>query len=238
MENKILYEEKECGLTMKQFLENIHKKYPDKKYTFAARLDPMACGIVPLVPKDEFKNFSNYLKSDKTYMVRVLVGIQTDSDDVLGLVENINPELFGRLSKEELKDIFKKTSKLDFEQKYHYFSSKRICKRNKGDTTEYTHNVSLYNLKIFATGKITIKNWLNEAITDIDKVDKECNFRQDEIISQWKQIKNEYGNNMINYIDLELNVSSGFFVRQFIRDTSDEVNFPMLAYYITRTKIN
>lgn len=228
-------ETKDCGLTMKQFLSNIHLKYPGETFTYVARLDPMACGIVPLIPKSEFKKVNSYLKSNKKYKVRVMIGIQTDSDDVLGKIEKIENKYFDDIDK--IKKYMEGERPGVMEQKYHYFSSKRIQKRLKGDMKEYSHKVSLYNLKVLSVGSIKIKEWLVEAKRDIDKVDKNSDFRQNEILKGWVEVEKIYGDKKISYIDLELDVSSGFFVRQYVRDKSDEIKIPMLAYRITRTKL-
>ena len=233
----MIMEYKECGLTMKQFLDKIHKKYEGERFTFAARLDPMACGIVPLVPREDFKNFNSYLKSNKRYNVKVMIGIQTDSDDVLGKIEKIDSKYFDKVEINRLKVYLEGERTGEIEQKYHYFSSKRIQKRRKGDMKEYSHKVSLYKSKVVSVGYIKIRDWLVDVMRDIDKVDKSCDFRQLEILEQWKKIEILYGDKMISYMNMEMDVSSGFFVRQYVRDKIDESKVPMLAYYIKRTKI-
>ncbi len=71
----------------------------------------------------------------------------------------------------------------------------------------------------------------------IDKVDKTKEFRQKEIIEQWKLLKtkNIY---TINYITLQLHVGSGFFVRQYIHDISVKLNIPLMCYDIHRVSID
>lgn len=236
----MITEFKECGITMKQFLEQIKIKYTEEDYTFTARLDPMACGLVPLIPKKEFKNIEKYLKNDKTYTVRIIFGIKTDSDDVLGKIENIYPQYFENIDIKKYKKYKKYFEKKDitFDQKYHYFSSKRICYRYKKKKDKvFYHKVTLYKSNILNIGTINFNTWINTIMLDIDKVDKSKDFRQNYILEQWKIKSNYYKDKILNYIDLELNVSSGFFVRQFVRDLSEEIDIPMLAYKITRTKI-
>lgn len=234
----MITEYKDCGITMKQFLDIIKDKYPEDDYTFTARLDPMACGLVPLIPKSEFKNIASYLKNDKTYQVRVIIGIRTDSDDVLGKIESIDTKYFKSMDIGKLKPYFEKDD-VTFDQKYHYFSSKRIYNRlKKKEDVECKHKVTLYKSRIKSYGSIYFNNWVNQVMLEINKVDKSKDFRQTDILEQWENKNNCYGNRILNFIDLELKVSSGFFVRQFVRDVSEEINVPMLAYKITRTKID
>jgi len=229
---------KDCGLTMKQFLNDINERYPDEKYTFTARLDPMACGLVPLIPKKEFKNIYSHYKYGKTYQVRVILGISTDSDDVLGKIEKLDESYFDDIDLKSFECYFEKKN-ITYNQKYHYFSSKRIYNRlkNKKDI-EYTHPVTIYKSSILSKGKLYFSKWISQVIININKVDKEKDFRQTEIIEQWRIKNNCYDSKILNYIDLELKVSSGFYVRQFIRDISEKINIPMLAYKITRVSID
>lgn len=229
-------EYKEPGYTMNQFLEQIHKKYPERKYTFTARLDPMACGLVPLIEKENFKNFDSYLSAKKTYTVRVILGLKTDSDDVLGMIENMDEDYFKYVyNPTNLYTYFEKENET-FEQKYHYFSTKRLIARMKGkEDGHFKHIVTIFKSRVKDFGAIKMNDWIDKIRNDISKVDKTKQFRQTEVIKQWDSLKDKY--DLLNYIDLELDVSSGFFVRQFISDISEKSKIPMLAYLITRTSV-
>ena len=80
-------EYKECELQWISFWRKWERSILIK-VNIHRRLDPMACGIVPLIQKDEFKNIGNHLKTNKTYRTRVILGLKTDSDDVLGMIED------------------------------------------------------------------------------------------------------------------------------------------------------
>lgn len=229
----MFFEYKPCGLTMKQFLESIKLKY-DKQITYTARLDPMAQGIVSIIEKDDFKNIKNKINTKKVYTVSIIFGISTDSDDVLGLIENIK----NNIEPKDYIEYFEKKN-YSYDQKYHYFSSKRISNRyrNKPDISS-THQVTIFKSKVLNLGSYNIYDWIDKIIDDINKVDKNSDFRQNKIKKQWKDLKKNFTfKSEIKYIDLELNVSSGFFVRQFIRDISEKINYPLLAYKITRKQI-
>lgn len=221
----MIIEEKYCGETMSVFLNRIQQKYM-YPVTYTTRLDPMAQGKVSLISKNEFKNINRYFNSNKKYTVKVILGYQTDSDDVLGLIERKNIKDFD-ISK--LKPYFER-SNFTYNQKYHYFSSKRNSKRRNNKDTNFSHQVTIYNSKVLSSGTLSFFHWKNQVIMDIDKIDKQTNFRQEEIIKQWLSENNSY----LYFVDLELDVSSGFFVRQFIRDIIEETGIPMLAYRITR----
>lgn len=225
-------EYKETGITMQQFINLIKEKYPHKKYAYTARLDPMARGIVPILVDEECKDIDNHFSSKKIYNVRVIIGIQTDSDDVLGLIEKV--KLVDNFAEflEKYKDKFLiENNKI--KQKFHYFSTKSLKMRQQNKFEESYHMVELIKSNILSSGYINFDDFKSEIIKNINKIDSNKNFRQELIIDQWNKCLLE----KLPYIDLELKVSSGFFVRQFVRDLSVELNQPMLAYDIYRKVI-
>jgi tRNA U55 pseudouridine synthase TruB len=225
-------EYKNTGITMNQFLDLIKEKYSHKKYAFTARLDPMARGIVPILVDDECKDINNYLKSKKIYNVKIILGILTDSDDPLGIIEKIqlidNFEDFLK----NFTDKFIIQNKV-IKQKFHYFSTKAICMRNQNKNEDSFHDVELINSQILSTGFINFSELKEEIIKNIKTIDITKDFRQKQTIEQWSKLDFD----KLPYIELELKVSSGFFVRQFVRDISIELNQPMFAYDIYRKSV-
>ena len=262
---------KEPGITPLEFINTIKKQYPDKKICYTARLDPMARGKIPVLFGDECKNMHNYTNLSKTYEVKVMIGLKTDSDDVLGILEeNLSntslDNLYNLYNNIILSNdliykynyLFDRENEITINQKYHYFSTKELLYRsnnkdkNKDKNTdtdtntdteniEHTHEVKLFSSKIIDSGYLDFRDWINDCISIIDKVDKTKNFRQKEIIEQWQNILNQEQDNInmkINYITLQLHVGSGFFVRQFVRDISDAIGIPLLCYDIHRISID
>ena len=239
---------KEPGITPLEFINTIKKQYPDKKICYTARLDPMARGKIPVLFGDECKNMHHYTNLSKTYEVKVMIGYKTDSDDVLGILENTLDS--NSITSHDLITNYKSLFEIENEitnntitQKYHYFSTKALLARskNKNTDTTSTHDVTLLSSKIIDNGELDLKEWINDCITIIDKVDKTKDFRQKEIIEQWKNIvkqAQEQENTKIHYITLQLHVGSGFFVRQYIRDISDKIGVPLLCYDIHRINID
>jgi len=222
---------KDSGLTMNQFLIDLKDKFNFEKIAYTARLDPMARGIVPILINDECLKIKQSLGYDKTYKVRVFLGLQTDSDDSLGILENILDYDFSNFIENHKKEF--ELNNYSYNQKFHYFSTKSMKHRKQKDFSEKYHNITIYSSKILYIGKINYNYWKNENRNIILKIDNTKNFRQNEILDQWDNLKLEE----LNYIDLELKVSSGFFVRQFIRDISTKINFPLMCYDINRVSV-
>ena len=234
---------KDPGLTPLEFINNIKKQYPDKKICYTARLDPMARGIIPVLFGDECKNMHNYTNLSKTYEVKVMIGYKTDSDDVLGILESQESYINDIDIISKYKYIFNIENEITntiIKQKYHYFSTKELLARSKGKTNSNNqyHDVKLFSSKIIDSGILEFKEWVNTCIQIIDKVDKTKDFRQKEIIEQWQKILIQKKIKTIDYITLKLHVGSGFFVRQYIRDISEQIGIPLMCYDIHRIKIN
>jgi tRNA U55 pseudouridine synthase TruB len=85
---QIIY--KEIGETPKEALDKFRAKNPELKdevLSYMGRLDPMACGeMMILIGKEENQNRTNFMNSNKEYVARFLIGAETDSGDILGLI--------------------------------------------------------------------------------------------------------------------------------------------------------
>ena len=137
---------------------------------------------------------------------------------------------------ETMNDIIKyinNISNYEFNQKFHKYSSKKVngktIKEQQLDIIP-THNVKIYKTKYLGFRYSDFKFFINSIINDISSINKNKNFRQNDIINQWTKIDRNY----IFSIKLEFKVSSGFYIRQFVRDLSDKFNFPMIVYDINR----
>lgn len=79
--------------TCLEMLEELRLSNPelrDQVLSYNGILDPMAEGIVPvLVGSEENKNRDRFTGSIKEYQVAVLVGVSTDSSDLLGIVREM-----------------------------------------------------------------------------------------------------------------------------------------------------
>ena len=60
--------------------------FVDVPLTYAGRLDPMAEGLLICLAGEECKQKDTYLGLDKVYETEFLLGVETDTHDVLGLV--------------------------------------------------------------------------------------------------------------------------------------------------------
>lgn len=233
---------KQPGITPLDFINTVKKEFPNKKICYTARLDPMARGLIPILIGEECKLMNLYTCLSKTYEVKVIIGISTDTDDALGVITRHNLHTSSNLntshySLSNYKSIFEIENELTLNQKYHYYSTKALLSRSKHNFDDHYHTVKVYHSTIIDSGELDFNIWKNECINTINKVDKTKEYRQNEIIKQWNDLSTEV-KEPLHYITLQLYVSSGFFVRQYIRDISEKIGIPLMCYDINRVNIN
>ena len=244
MNENIYIVDKPSGMTSKDFADLVKLKNNLKKICFCGRLDPMARGKMLLLGNDMCKKMNDYLKTEKTYQFEICLGYLTDSDDPLGIIMKQNNNF-------DEKEIFIKiinyidNMETDLNQEFHKFSSIRVNGKpawlhsmEKTDFKKPKHNVSIKSKKLIGKNSRDLEFFTNNIINTINKINKKHTFRQEEIIDQWKNIcKSKSKFSPIYSLKYEFTVTSGFYVRQFIRDQSNYINFPLMVYDINRTKI-
>jgi|SaaInlStandDraft_5_1057022.scaffolds.fasta_scaffold04426_3 tRNA pseudouridine55 synthase len=235
---------KETGETMGQLIKKYKKDY--KKICFCGRLDPLARGKVLLLCDEECKQMPRYNSKDKVYQFEIILGLDTLSTDFMGEPGyhfNIDYDL--NIIKQQIINYMNNYNNTEFEQEYHCYSSKRVNGiplwqwTKKGNIyPKQTHNVTLYNYKYIEDIEYDYKKWRNDNIDIITNI--EGDFRQKMICKLWKVKDTDSKNNTINKINsikFEIKTSSGFYVRQFIKDISLYIKLPLLTYDINRTEI-
>lgn len=240
----MLLEYKNPGYTMKQTIDYYKEKYNVNKMCFCGRLDPMARGKILLLCDKECKDMNKYNKFNKTYEFEIIFGIKTYSDDPLGFIEEID---MTNIPFYKINNIFNKITDeftnypCIFDQKYHKYSSKCIngkplwyYAKNNIDIEQPTHSVTLNNIYYQQLKFYNYNNWKNIIINNINNIDKDCDFNQNIIINQWENLKHTE----IISLPIKINVSSGFYVRQYVRDLSEKNNYPLMVYDINRISFN
>jgi tRNA pseudouridine55 synthase len=97
---------KNSGETLDQLLDRVRLEYnltpvlswkgegvAPVRLTYAGRLDPLASGIMIILAGDAVHDKDKYNKLDKRYRTTVVLGFETDTYDVIGVVQNLTPTL-------------------------------------------------------------------------------------------------------------------------------------------------
>lgn len=183
----------------------------------------MAQGVMLVLVGDEAnKNRSFYLNLPKIYIFEILIGVATDTGDKMGL-----PVRTDRLK--EYKDLDLKKYIGFFIQDYPKYSSPIIAGKKK-----FSKQVEINKLSLLDQTKIS---WL-EIIKTLDRQLGLVNgdFRQDEIIKAWHKI-NFSPDDQLSILRLEIESSSGVYVRLLAEKIASDLGSVGLAWSITRSKV-
>jgi tRNA pseudouridine(55) synthase len=221
------------------------KKYNNKEIAYCGRLDPMAHGVITILTDNDLSLMEEYMKKNKIYRFKFIIGPNTDTDDILGIFV-----LDEKQSNIDFKTIIDYINDFpsEYKQKYHVFSSYKPKKKNDEGKRKalwwWTVNgyeiediparrVKIYEKKI---SKIEAKKGSEIQKEFIKKIEmlKEDKFRKGETIQQWK---NYEFNEIYQEFTCEFAVSSGFYIRQFVKDMSDKLKVKILVTDIERLDV-
>lgn len=116
-----------------------HPELADVPVSYAGRLDPMAEGKLLVLIGDECKKQGEYTKLDKEYEIEVLLGVKTDTGDVLGL-----PVYAGERKKEN-ENLFLNSNETDSHSLS--FSATAIGEAIKREIGSYSRKYPAYSSK-------------------------------------------------------------------------------------------
>ncbi len=226
--------------TIERFI-TMNPKYNGVKMTYAGRLDPMAEGVLIVLAGEKNKERDAYTGLDKDYEFEFILGVETDTYDVLGKIVSHStiPEI-------ALKDVQKAVKKYvgTFEQAYPAYSSKvvdgvplfDIARQGKiGEVTLPTHTVTASKIEITGTRTISRDAFKAEIIKSIGFV--KGDFRQEETIALWKEYLEGPAPETLTIYTGKLSCGSGFYVRQLVSDLGRDLGTKAVTTAILRTRV-
>lgn len=239
---KVIVLNKEVSKTPLESIEKFKKEnpqYQSQKMCYAGRLDPMAEGLLLILIGDECKKRKEYERLPKTYEFKVLFGIDTDTFDLMGKIQN---RKLSKVSKKRIVEVTKKYQG-EFLQEYPSYSSPRVEGKplfwwaregRLGEIKIPKKRIKIYELRFMNGDVISSKQLLKTVHERIEKVKGE--FRQKEILEIWdeklKNLKLEFP--MVRF---KISCSSGTYVRSIASEIGKDLQVPALAFSIKRTQI-
>jgi len=234
----IIIANKPIGKTPLEIIQLLKKndKYKNTKMSYAGRLDPMAHGLMIILMNGECFKQHVYHNLNKTYKFKLLLGIATDTFDVLGkITKNSLVECNTELLYSNILQLIGTHN-----QEYPPFSSVRVnkhplwyyAKHNKLDTiTIPSKKITIYDMIIEDDTTISYSDLIQYVSNNIDKLDNKHDFRQTEILKQWQIIKD------LKYriITINTDVSCGTYIRSICNLIGLKIGTPAIALDIFRT---
>lgn len=245
--------EKEIGETPLECVEKWRVTQPALQETplaYAGRLDPMASGALLVLIGDECKRQTDYHSLDKTYVVDILFGVSTDSDDVLGIPLHTTPTAI------ETSALTKtlKTLRGSVTLPYPHYSSKTVQGKplhtwtleDRLDEIEIpTKNSTIYSLTLNNRSTLTgenvytyVKNKI-ETIAPVTDARKALgnDFRRPHIRTAWQNWHITHAEQHFTRATITCTASSGTYMRTLARIIGERLKVPALAYHIHRTQL-
>ncbi len=108
MVHGVLILDKPKGLTSAQVVQKIKDKFHFHKVGHGGTLDPLATGVLPICINQATKISSWLLGADKVYEGIFLLGVETDTQDILGKVVATYPQKALEVTEEQVQSALAK----------------------------------------------------------------------------------------------------------------------------------
>lgn len=206
---------KKVGFSPFQVLKEI-KPFIDEegrgKLTFVGRLDPMAEGNIHILWSGDVEEKKAITLQDKEYQIEVLLGVKTDTDDILGLIDYVDVD----------GDDFDIKVLENFIGPFHYdypkYSSPHIKKVLKGESVELKkQDGEIYSMDFLGLENVSNADLKHKIFTKLNLCQMEGDFRLEEIKLGWKKFFKKNKNNF-KVLSLNVKCKRGTYMRVLSRE--------------------
>lgn len=216
--------------------------------SYAGRLDPMATGLLLLLIGDECKRQKEYTGLDKEYVIEVLLGVGTDTGDVLGMPEQgaLKPHARDKIADALMKEIGA------YERAYPIYSSKTVhgvplflhaLQGTLGAISIPTHVETIYSIRLLEIATLShtelhsrvFENLDAAPVTDDPRKTLGADFRINAIRPAWESILQVPASYTV--LRLRVRSGSGAYMRTLAERIGNSLGTRALALSIDRTKI-
>ena len=234
---------KQIGETSKQFSDRIKNEMLVQKVCLCGKLDPMARGYTNILIDKDTKKMSLYLSSDKEYEFYIVLGISTDSDDILGNISDCKQ----KIDEHDISTVLNYMNNLTYvkTQKFHHYSAIHLKKGTVNKPLWYWYkqgnllddeipskNVYVDNVEYIDQLVLDLKRYRRIVLDNLNKV-TDPNFYSDAIITSWENFNKISKVILLKY---KTRVSSGFYIRMIAKDLKSK-GIKCHIYDIYRTNI-
>jgi tRNA U55 pseudouridine synthase TruB len=238
---------KPYGLTPKEIVDIVLEKTGAKKGSFSGRLDPMACGIINIYLNESCLTAKPDDKLNKKYRFKMGIGIHSNTNDLLGIPTVVqNDEIIIYKIEKSIQKYLEKLKTTDYIQKQPIHSSYVVrnsdniknplwwwAKLNRINEIQVPSFLrQLFDYKLLSSEYNSISSIARLAIERISLIHLKHDFNQLEIIEHWKKQLNNMDE--ISIVEMEITVSSGFYVRQLVEDIGKELGLKTITIEIER----
>lgn len=241
MTDKVLILNKPSGLTPLQLIQKLKEDNQDLRHTkigYAGRLDPMASGLVLLMVGEENKRRAQYLGLPKTYEADILLGVETDSYDVLGHIVLVETKEYEEGALRTALQSFVGT----YEQTYPPYSSKTVAGKplfyyaqNNLPIPHVSKKVTIISVNKIKIAHLSTEILAADIIKRIEQV--QGNFRQEATIDDWRDFAKKYPQKKWYILSVTIECSSGTYIRALAHELGKKLESAACLLHLKRTRI-
>lgn len=215
-------------------------EYANETISYAGRLDPMAEGVLVLLMGEENKKRKEYEDLVKVYDAEIVLGLKTDSFDGMGLVTGVSSQ---GVSREKIESTLMGMVG-GFDQAYPPYSSRTVggkplywwVRHNKlGEIKIPSKNVEIFSISDCEFENVSSGKMVEVLSPKIKSISGD--FRQEEILHEWKVFAGENKDTQFVKISFEIAVSSGTYIRAIAQDLGERLGTGAFLFSLVRTKV-
>ncbi len=214
--------------------------------TYAGRLDPMAEGLLVVLVGEECKRKADWLGLDKVYETEFLLGVETDTHDVLGLVQDPKDRVATdfMISREQFETILR-TLLGRRTQVYPAYSSKphkgrplfELARAGELPSEDEmpSREVEIYRIEVLDGRTLTASELEKQILKKIALM--KGDFRQEEIAAKWRDFLKKHRDRNFQMFSLRVHCSSGTYIRSLAHEVGRRLSTSAIAFSIKRTQV-
>ncbi len=246
----VLVVRKEIGETPLEVIERVRGQMQidaSVRMAYAGRLDPMADGALLLLVGDACDRRKEFEGLDKEYEFALLLGVETDTYDVMGVVQTDEFRV-GELASCGLDQVQAQLKSFvgHFEQEYPPYSSARVgghplfwwARAGRLDEIVLpTHTVTVTQATLTGEDEASLQSVVQTVTERVRRVAR-GDFRQDAVIASWEQfLARSQPDIQLPIYTIQTTCSSGTYVRSICHTIGRRLGCGAIAYRITRARI-
>lgn len=257
--NEVLMLNKQVGETPLACMERFrasHSEYQGVKMTYAGRLDPIASGLLVVLTGEKVHEKERYLGLPKTYECTALLGVATDTYDVLGIPaqvfsgesEQYVQQSSGLSNQDELIAATLQSFVGTFQQAYPPYSSKTVDGKQlhqiarDGDIDQVKipeRAVTVEKIRDVHVRAISQSEIARQITDTVSRVIGD--FRQEEIAHTWTNLfgsRDESSTEVpLRLVSFTISVSSGTYIRGIVNSLGEKLGIGACIVSLHRTSV-
>lgn len=225
-----------------------HPAFASLRASYAGRLDPMAEGKLLVLLGDECRNQRRYTKLDKEYEIEIVLDLETDTGDALGL------PTYAAKQTDSSSITAVRAVRGTHTVPYPAFSSKPVngkplflyaLEGTLATISIPVHEETVYRIKLLSKStlsKLALQKRIEEILVHVPRSDEPskllgADFRQDVIRAGWRALFEAIPERTFRILKLRVTCASGTYMRTLAGRIGKELGTSAFALSITRTRI-